>query len=208
MGIVYEAVQDRPQRRVALRLMRKAVMTRRQVHRFEGESDLLGCVIHPNIAQVYEAGAHKEGSLSIPYYAMELVPQAVLTNEYAHARRLSRRQRLELIVQICDAIQYAHDHAVLHRDLKPSSILDPPSGTPKVIDLGVSRLLSEASTTLTRDDQLVRTLQYMASEQVAESEPRPSVRWDICSLGAILYELVVGQLPSRLPTDSGSASAR
>ena len=150
-------------------------MTREQLHRFERESQLLGSLVHPNIAQVYEAGTHREGSLSIPFYAMELVPQARPVTVYATEAKLTRRQRVELMIQICSAIEYAHDHAVLHRDLKPSNILMTPQGVPKVIDLGVSRLLAEASITLTRSDQLLGTIQYMSPEQVAESAGAPSV---------------------------------
>lgn len=208
MGIVYEAVQKRPERAVALKLMRQAVMTREQLHRFERESQLLGSLVHPNIAQVYEAGTHREGSLSIPFYAMELVPQARPVTVYATEAKLTRRQRVELMIQICSAIEYAHDHAVLHRDLKPSNILMTPQGMPKVIDLGVSRLLSEASITLTRSDQLLGTIQYMSPEQVAESAGAPSVLWDVYSLGVVLYELIVGQLPYQLPTDNALRAAR
>lgn len=208
MGIVYKAVQERPERHVALKLMRQAVMTREQLHRFERESELLGSLVHPNIAQVYEAGTHKEGSLSIPFYAMELVPDALSVTAYAKRMNLSRRQRVEMMVDICGAIQYAHDHAILHRDLKPGNILVTPTGTAKVIDLGVSRLLSEASITLTRTDQLVGTIQYMAPEQLSETSGAPSVQWDVYSLGVVLYELIVGALPYELPVDSALRAAR
>ncbi len=208
MGIVYEAVQDRPSRTVALKLMRQAVMTREQLHRFERESQLLGSLVHPNIAQVYEAGTHKEGSLSIPFYAMELVPDAKSVTEYANDRSLSRRDRIGLMIQICSAVQYAHDHAILHRDLKPNNVLVGSAGSAKVIDLGVSRLMSEASITLTRSDQLIGTIQYMAPEQVSGTQDAPSVLWDVYSLGVVLYELLVGQLPYRLPTDNALRAAR
>jgi hypothetical protein len=202
MGIVYVARQEQPSRNVALKLMRQAVMTVEQRRRFERESHLLGSLLHPHIAQVYEAGTHKEGSLSIPYYAMELVPDAKSITEYASSKSLPRRQRIELMIQICSAIQYAHDRAILHRDLKPTNLLVGEGGSAKVIDLGVSRLMTDASIALTRTDQLVGTVAYMAPEQLSGTLNAPTVQADVYSLGMVLYELVVGQLPYHIPSDN------
>lgn len=208
MGIVYEAIQERPSRHVALKLMRQAVMTVEQRRRFERESQLLGGLVHPNIAQVYEAGTHKEGSISIPFYSMELVSDAKSVTAYANAQSLSRRARIELVIQICSAIQFAHDRAILHRDLKPNNILVGDGGSPKVIDMGVSRLMTDASIALTQTDQLVGTLAYMPPEQLTGAQDTPTVRWDVYALGIVLYELVVGQLPYRIPKDNPLRAAR
>ncbi len=198
MGVVFEAIQDEPERRVAVKLMRNAVLTPEQVRRFKRESELLGQLHHPNIAEVIEAGTHVEGRIEVPYYAMQLIESASPITQYAERRQLATRQRVELFVPVCRAVQHAHDHAVVHRDIKPSNVLVDGFGVPRLIDLGLSRLMSDASRPMTASEYLIGTLQYMSPEQLLGTLAQPNTRWDVYSLGVVLYELLLKQLPFKL----------
>ncbi len=122
MGVVFEARQERPQRAVALKLLRPGLASRETLRRFELEAELLGRLKHPNIAQVYDAGLAETPLGTLPYFAMEYIEDAQPLTEYADAARLDVRQRLELMVPACDAVQHAHQQGVIHRDLKPVNI--------------------------------------------------------------------------------------
>lgn len=208
MGVVYEGVQDKPSRAVALKLMRHALTTAEQLRRFEQEAQMLGSLAHPNIAQVYEAGTHREGSLSLPFYAMELVRDAKPITQYAQEKCLNRQERLQLMLQACAAVEHAHQQEILHRDLKPSNLLVGSDGILKLIDLGVSRLMSPGHVTLTGSEQLLGTLQYMAPEQLSGASAEPTRSWDVYALGVIFYELILGQRPYLLPEGSPVRAAR
>ncbi|MHC4775079.1 MAG: serine/threonine-protein kinase, partial [Planctomycetota bacterium] len=169
MGTVYEAVQEHPRRAVALKVMKPGIASRSALRRFEDESQILARLRHPNIAQVYEAGTYDEGAGPVPYFAMEYIPDARPVTDYAQAKALSTRQRLELFAKVCDAIHHGHQKGIIHRDLKPGNILVDPNGEPKIIDFGVARTTDSdlAVTTLQTDvGQLIGTLQYMSPEQV------------------------------------------
>lgn len=217
MGVVYLAEQDRPRRTVALKVMRPGSMSARLLRRFELESQVLGRLQHPGIAQVFEAGVFDPdsgragGREAQPFFAMEHVRGVPLTT-FAQganpaASPLSRRERLALFTEVCDAVQHAHAKGVIHRDLKPANILvvaddeAPGRGRPKVLDFGVARATDAdiAQATLQTDvGQLVGTVPYMSPEQVAGDPNELDTRSDVYTLGVILYELLCGRLPHRL----------
>lgn len=203
MGAVYEAMQDQPHRIVALKLMKQGIASRSALRRFEYESQILGRLRHPGIAQVYEAGMHEDDSGSpsgggVPYFAMEYIPNAVSLTQYAVDKALGTRERLKLFMQVCDAVHHGHQKGIIHRDLKPGNILVDSSGRPKVIDFGVARATDSdmAVTTLQTDvGELIGTLQYMSPEQCAADPNDLDTRSDLYALGVVLYELLVGRTP-------------
>ena len=198
MGTVYEAVQENPRRVVALKVMARGVTSRSALRRFEYESQILGRLRHPGIAQIYEAGVQNDDSGSVPYFAMEYIAGAKIITEYVNSKKLSTREQLELFVRVCEAVQHGHQKGIIHRDLKPSNILIDSSGQPKVIDFGVARATDSdlAITTLQTDvGQLIGTVQYMSPEQCAADPHDLDTRSDVYALGVLLYELLTGTLP-------------
>jgi len=198
MADVYLAMQEHPRRKVALKLMRTGIASRSALRRFEFESQILGRLHHPNIAQVYEAGTHDDGSGGVPYFAMEYIPNAKSITDYAREKKLSTKQRLDLFAKVCDAVHHGHQKAIIHRDLKPGNILVDSSGEPKVIDFGVARSTDSdmVVTTLQTDvGQLIGTLQYMSPEQCEADPDDLDTRSDVYALGVVLYELLCDQLP-------------
>ena len=166
------------------------------MRRFSRESEVLGRLQHPGIAQIYEAGTSDGPHGPQPYFAMELIKGQALT-EYATARSLPLKQRLELFALVCDAVHYAHQQGVIHRDLKPANIMVDAVGQPKILDFGVARL-TDADVQATRQTsigEVIGTLQYMSPEQVNADPQDLDIRSDVYSLGVILYELLAGQLP-------------
>jgi tetratricopeptide (TPR) repeat protein len=197
MGTVYEAEQDHPRRTVALKVLRPGMSSPQALKRFHHEAQILGHLHHPCIAQVYDAGTFEEGAEVRPYFAMELVSGRSLL-EHCEMSPLGTRARLELFVQVCDAIQYAHHCAVIHRDLKPDNILVDESGEPKILDFGVARTTdSDIRATTLRTDvgQLIGTVPYMSPEQVTGDPHEIDSRADVYALGVVLYELLCGALP-------------
>ncbi len=196
MGIVYAAEQNNPQRAVALKVVRAAMMTGSALRRFELETEALGRLQHPGIAQVYQAGVAGSGPSAQPYFAMELVKGSPLL-AYAAERALGVPRRLELMAKICDAVHHAHQRGILHRDLKPGNILVDESGQPKILDFGVARILDSDSQATRQTDlgQLIGTLDYMSPEQTFGDPLSMDVRSDVYSLGVILYQLLAGRLP-------------
>lgn len=198
MGAVYEASQDVPRRVVALKMMKRGLASRSALRRFEYESQILARLRHPGIAQVFDAGVYDDGQGGVPYFVMEYVPTARQITDYANDKNLGTRDRLELFVQVCDAVNHGHQRAILHRDLKPANILVDSAGLIKVIDFGVARATDSdlVLTTLQTDvGQLLGTVQYMSPEQVRNDPQDLDVRTDVYSLGMVLYELVCGRLP-------------
>jgi tetratricopeptide (TPR) repeat protein len=203
MGVVYRAEQDNPRRLVALKVVRSALASETMIRRFEQEAQMLGRLKHPGIAQIYHAGTADTGFGPQPFFAMEFV-QGCGLREYIEQRRLSIRQRLELLAKVCDAVQHAHQKGVIHRDLKPVNILVDESGQPKILDFGVGRIIDarDADTMRTMPGQLMGTLSYMSPEQVQGRVEDVDTRADVYSMGVILYEVLSGQLPHDLQNRS------
>jgi hypothetical protein len=167
MGVVYEAEQEQPRRLVALKVIKPGLASVEVLRRFEQESLALARLQHPGIAQIHEAGTADTGFGPQPYFAMELIRGDSL-REYAEEHRLNTRQRLGLMVKICDAVQHAHNRGLIHRDLKPGNILVDETGQPKILDFGVARVTDSDSQATRQTDlgQLVGTLAYMSPEQI------------------------------------------
>ncbi len=196
MGAVYEAEQDQPRRRVALKVIKSAWADGELLRRFELESQTLGRLHHPGIAQIYEAGTAETGFGSQPFFAMEIIHGKPLI-EYAKAKHLNTRQKLALMIQICEAVEHAHQRGIIHRDLKPGNILVEESGQPKILDFGLARVTDGdmQATRQTDMGQLLGTLAYMSPEQVSADPLALDTRSDVYALGVILYELLAGKLP-------------
>jgi eukaryotic-like serine/threonine-protein kinase len=196
MGAVYEAEQDQPRRLVALKVIKAAWASPEMLRRFEQESQALGRLHHPGIAQIFEAGSADTGFGEQPFFAMELIHGKPLV-EYADQHKLNTRQRLELMIQVCDAVHHAHQRGIIHRDLKPGNILVDETGQPKILDFGLARATdSDAQATRQTDiGQLLGTLAYMSPEQVLADPLALDTRSDVYALGVILYELLAGKLP-------------
>jgi hypothetical protein len=196
MGAVYEAEQDQPRRTVALKVIKPGLASPELLRRFAQESQALGRLQHPGIAQIYDAGTADTGYGPQPYFAMEYIRGKGL-REYVDAHHLNTRQRLEIFVKICDAVHHAHQRGLIHRDLKPGNILVDETGQPKILDFGVARVTdSDAQATMQTDvGQLVGTLAYMSPEQVLADPLELDTRSDVYALGVILYELLSGRLP-------------
>ncbi|HMF14339.1 MAG TPA: serine/threonine-protein kinase, partial [Gemmataceae bacterium] len=197
-GVVFLAEQSAPVRRkVALKILKPGMDTRQVVARFEAERQALAIMDHPNIAKVYDGGTTPSGR---PYFVMELVKGVPIT-DYCDHHHLTPRQRLELFVPVCQAVQHAHQKGIIHRDLKPSNVLvTVHDGTPvvKVIDFGVAKALGQElteKTLFTGFAQMVGTPLYMSPEQAGESGLDIDTRSDIYSLGVMLYELLTGTTP-------------
>src|SRR5688572_22292760 len=196
MGAVYEAEQEQPQRTVALKVIKPGLASPELLRRFAQESQALGRLQHPGIAQIYDAGTADTGYGPQPYFAMEFIRGEGL-RDYVDKHHLSTRQRLELVAKVCDAVHHAHQRGLIHRDLKPGNILVDDSGQPKILDFGVARVTdSDAQATMQTDvGQLVGTLAYMSPEQVLADPLELDTRSDVYALGVILYELLSGRLP-------------
>lgn len=195
MGIVYEAMQNSPRRRVALKVIRGSMTTTSALRRFEIEAQILAKLQHPGIATIYDSGIDHTPAGPRPYVAMELVEGEPIT-VYANRKALGPRARVELIRDVSRAVAHAHDRGVIHRDLKPANIFVTAEGGVKVLDFGIA-FDSEArqNTLLTQAGQLVGTLPYMAPEQVADNSGRADSRTDVYAIGLIAYELLTGVRP-------------
>jgi serine/threonine protein kinase len=199
-GVVFLAEQQTPVlRRVALKVVKPGMDTKSVILRFEAERQALALMDHPNIAHVFDAGATASGR---PFFVMELVEGSKIT-DYCDRHSLPISARLELFVQVCDAIQHAHQKGIIHRDIKPSNILvtRTPDGkpAPKVIDFGIAKATSgnqlTEKTIFTAREMLIGTPAYMSPEQAALGTAEVDTRTDIYSLGVLLYELLSGATP-------------
>jgi serine/threonine protein kinase/tetratricopeptide (TPR) repeat protein len=197
-GAVYVAEQTEPvRRRVALKVIKLGMDTRNVIARFEAERQALAMMDHPNIARVLDAGATETGR---PYFVMELV-RGIKITDYCNQNHLDTRQRLELFVQVCRAVQHAHQKGIIHRDIKPSNILvtlHDGVPIPKVIDFGIAKATEGRLTDLTvytEIRQFIGTPAYMSPEQAEMSGLDIDTRSDIYSLGVLLYELLTGRTP-------------
>src|SRR5688572_1012043 len=198
MGVVWMAEQTRPvQRKVALKVIKPGMDSRQVIARFEAERQALAMMDHVNIARVFDGGATDNGR---PYFVMELVHGIPIT-KYCDDNHLTPRERLELFVPVCQAIQHAHQKGIIHRDIKPSNVmvtLYDGKPVPKVIDFGVAKATEQKLTERTLFTQygtMVGTLEYMSPEQAEMSALGVDTRSDIYSLGVLLYELRTGSTP-------------
>src|SRR4030095_5921403 len=194
-GPVWRAEQNAPvRRRVALKVLKLGMGTKEVLARFEQERQALALMDHPSIAKVFDAGVTEYGR---PFIVMELVAGVKIT-EYCDARHRSVRERLELFMAVCQAVQHAHQKGVIHRDLKPSNILvtlQDGRPVPKVIDFGVAKAFEQRLTdltVLTQFEQMIGTPLYMSPEQAEMSGLNVDTRTDIYALGVVLYELLTG----------------
>ena len=199
-GVVYMAEQEAPvRRRIALKIIKLGMDTKSVIARFEAERQALALMDHPNIAKVFDAGATESGR---PYFVMELV-RGVKITEYCDQHSLTTEERLKLFVQVCQAIQHAHQKGIIHRDIKPSNILVTQSlegvATPVVIDFGIAKATTDQrltdKTVFTAFEMLIGTPAYMSPEQAELTSVDVDTRTDIYSLGVLLYELLAGSTP-------------
>jgi serine/threonine protein kinase len=197
-GVVYMAEQEEPiRRKVALKIIKLGMDTKQVIARFEAERQALAMMDHPNIARVFDAGATDTGR---PYFVMELVKGIPIT-EYCDKNNLDTRQRLELFIDVCKAVQHAHQKGIIHRDIKPSNVmitLHDSKPVPKIIDFGIAKATQHRlteKTLFTEYRQFIGTPEYMSPEQAEMSGLDIDTRSDIYSLGVLLYEILTGTTP-------------
>ena len=197
MGVVYEARQRVPARKVAIKTIRTELLGHSRLERFRVEVEALGRLHHPGIAEIFEAGIADTARGPVPFFAMELIHGESITS-FARDQQLGQRQLTELLTMVCDAVNHAHELGVIHRDLKPTNILVTEGRVPKVLDFGVARITDQDvqySALATLTGEFVGTLAYSSPEQVQGEQQVITTRSDVYSLGVIAYELFAGRPP-------------
>jgi len=197
MGRIYEARQHNPDRLVAVKVMRPGLFATATLKRFLREAQILGQLHHPAVAQIFSAGSFEVAGTHVPYFVMELIPDARPITRFAAEHGLSITARVDLFKQVCAAVGHGHRRGIIHRDIKPGNVLVDPLGHPKVIDFGVARWCGadNATSDITSTDLLVGSVAYMSPEQLAGDPTVIGVRSDIHALGIMLYELLTGRPP-------------
>ncbi len=198
MGAVYEAEQDHPRRRVAVKVLNSALAGEELRRRFKREVEILGGLHHPGIAQILEAGTYRGiGTAELPFIAMELIAGRSIV-DHVRTESLNVRERVQLFSRVCDALDYAHQRGIVHRDLKPANILVDETGQPKVLDFGVAYMAGSnvnLTTLVTAPGVLLGTIAYMSPEQARGDLDGVDARADVHALGVLLFEILSGQLP-------------
>ena len=200
MGAVFTAIQRSTKRRVALKILKPELMGAALVRRFSLEVEVLGRLHHPNIAQVFDGGTETVDSATIPYFAMEFVPNARPIHAFVRERALEIGPTLALFKKVCRGVEHAHLQGVIHRDLKPENILidgEDADAEPKVIDFGIARFSEEGAggTLLTSPGQIIGTLETMSPVQARGAADEIDVRTDVYALGVVLYQMLTGEAP-------------
>ncbi len=197
MGTVYEATQESPRRRVALKILHPSLGSNEVLARFRREAEILGSLAHPGIAQIFEAGSAELGGRAVPFISMELIDGEPIT-EHVLRNSLDRREIVKLVAEVADAVAFANQRGVVHRDLKPSNVLVDDEGHPKVVDFGVAHtggVDGRLETLQTSPGALLGTLTHMSPEQVSSGRTAVDQRTDVHALGILLFELLTGTLP-------------
>jgi len=198
MGTVYEAMQENPRRPAAVKVVKRSMASDDALRRFEREAQALARLRHPGIAQIYEAGTYEEAGVSLPFFALEYIPNAKTIIEFARSKNFGAREKLDLFLQVCEAVHYGHQRGIIHRDLKPGNILVDSEGRVRIIDFGVARAVDadlEQADLQTKVGQIIGTAQYMSPEQFDGDPNDLDTRSDVYALGVVLYELLAGKLP-------------
>jgi serine/threonine protein kinase len=202
MGEVYRAVRADGQyaKEVAVKFVRVGLDTLSVIERFRQERQVLASLDHPNIARLLDGGTTDEG---VPYLVMELI-EGIPIDEYCDSHGLAVAERLGLFLQVCSAVQYAHQHLVIHRDIKPGNILVTTAGTPKLLDFGIAKILDTAAGSQTTLNPM--TPEYASPEQIRGESVTTST--DVYSLGVVLFELLTGRSPYPKTTQGPHELAR
>lgn len=201
MGTVWEARQEKPERRVAIKFVARSEPSEMERWRFTHEAQVLATLNHPAIATFYEVGTTKVEGAELTWLAMELVPDAVDILTWADRKSLPRSSRIALFVTLCDAVEHGHQHGVLHRDIKPSNALVDGSGRLKLIDFGLARAMGrerDGEGQHTATGEVMGTLHYMAPEQLTGRSGAVGTQSDVYALGVVLYHLLCGCAPFAL----------
>ncbi len=203
MGVVYEAQQRFPQRRVAVKLVRSDVATPSMMRRFRHEAQALGMLQHMAIAQVLEAGVAQVDGRARSFIAMELA-EGLALHKWVRERKASPREILELMAKVADGVDHAHKRGVIHRDMKPSNVIVNERAEPKILDFGVARLTESGqqtgATIATAAGQVIGTIGYMSPQQLSGDQRQIDVRCDVYAMGAMLYELLADKPAIEVPT--------
>ncbi len=211
MGVVYEAIQENPRRPVAIKVVKRIIADDSAVHRLEYEAQILARLRHPGIAQIYEAGSYLMESERLPFFAMEYIPNARSLTSYAREKNLSVSQRLNLMLQVCDAVHHGHQRGIVHRDLKPGNVLVDSHGRARIIDFGIAHAADAQSANPDAESEsgrIIGTIAYMSPEQFEFDPSDIDTRADIYALGVVLYELLTGSLPYEVTGRPLSEAAR
>jgi serine/threonine protein kinase len=204
MSLVFEAEQASPPRRVAIKLLHPAYATANRARRFRREVEMLESLQHPGIVQVFEAGICNVGFGPQPFFAMELV-DGVNICTHCEQHHLTHAARIELLARVADAVHHAHEHGIIHCDLKPDNVLVDWRGDPRILDFGIAHVGRRSRippTPLTEDGQLFGTRAYMAPELFFKSPHSATPQVDVYALGVLGFEMLFGRLPAAAPAPS------